>query len=80
MGFTRNEQMGCSEAFRGNANGSKHPRNFTSHVGTPQNVSSENMTRPGELQKYPKKESCGFERIYGCLYVDFEAILDFEEK
>ena len=54
LGFTRNEQMGCSEAFQGNANGAKHPRNVTSHVSFPRNVSGKNMTRPGEFQKYRK--------------------------
>ena len=54
MGFTRNEQMGCSEDFRGNANGVEHPRKVTSHVDTPMNVSGENMTRPGKVQKCPK--------------------------
>ena len=51
FGFTRNEQMWCSEAFRGNTNGVKHPRNVTSHVGLPKNGSGENMTRLGEVQK-----------------------------
>ena len=31
LGFKRNEQMGCLEAYRGNANCAKHPRNVTSH-------------------------------------------------
>ena len=39
LGFTRNEQMGSSEAFRANTNGTKHSRNVTSHVGFPRNVS-----------------------------------------
>ena len=52
--FTRNEQMRCLDAFRGNANGDKHMRNVTSHVGTPRNVSGENMTRPREVQKRRK--------------------------
>ena len=26
FGFTRNKQIGCLEAFRGNANGAKHTR------------------------------------------------------
>ena len=54
LDFTRNEQMGCSEAFRGSEIGVKHPRNVTSHVGTPRNVSGENMTRPIEVQKCRK--------------------------
>ena len=55
MGFTINEQKGCSEAFRGNANCAKHPYNDTNHVGTPRNVSRENMTWPGEFKNVPKK-------------------------
>ena len=54
LGFTENEQMGCLEAFRYNANCTKHPRNFSSHIGTPRSVSEENMTKPGEVQKRPK--------------------------
>ena len=46
LGFTRNEQMRCSIAFRGNANGAKYPRNVTSHVGFPRNVSGEILTSP----------------------------------
>ena len=46
MGFTRNEQMGCLEAFRGNTNGSKHLHNVKSHVGFSRNVSGENMVEP----------------------------------
>ena len=38
LGFTRNEQMRCSESFRGNTNGAKHPRNITSHVEFPRKV------------------------------------------
>ena len=53
LGFTRNEQMGCLEIFRGNANGAKHPRNITSHVGFPRNVLGENMARAGEFQNCP---------------------------
>ena len=51
FGFTRNEQKGCLEAFGGNANGAKHTHNVRSHVDTPSNVSEENMTRSGEVQK-----------------------------
>ena len=51
LGFTRNEQMGCSEAFRGDENGAKNPHNVTSHFDTPWNVSGENMTRPEKVQK-----------------------------
>ena len=54
LGFTRNEQMGCSEAFGGNINGAKYPRNITSHVGFIRNVSEENMTRPEKVQTCPK--------------------------
>ena len=54
LGCMRNQQMGCLEIFRGNANGVKYTRNVTSHVGTPRNVSGENMTRPGKFQKCPK--------------------------
>ena len=32
--FTRNEQMGCLEAIRGNANGVTHTRNVTRHFNT----------------------------------------------
>ena len=39
LGFTRNEQMECLEAFRGNENGVKHTLNVISHVGTPGNFS-----------------------------------------
>ena len=39
LGFTRNEHMRCSKAFRGNANTAKYPDNVTSHVGSPKNVS-----------------------------------------
>ena len=52
MGFTRNEQMGCSEDFRVNENDATYPRNVTSHVGTPRNVSEGNMIRPEKVQKY----------------------------
>ena len=51
LSSTRNEQMRSSKPFRGNANGAKHPRNVISHIGSPKNVSRENMTRPGEIQK-----------------------------
>ena len=54
LGFTRNEQMGCLETFRGNSNGLKHPRNVTSYVNFPWNVSSENMTRAAKFQKCPR--------------------------
>ena len=56
LGFTKNKQIGCLEAFRGNANGVNHPRNVTSHVGSPRNVSGEYMIRSGEVQirKLPK--------------------------
>ena len=112
LGFTRNEQMGCLETFRDNANDANHLWiNVTSHIDFPRNVSGENMTMPGETQKCPKnsqnwrliytlsyipgvwapnatwcllwtwevigKESCGLERICGCLYVHFETILGF---
>ena len=43
--------MGCLEAFRGNTNGAKHPRNVTYHVGFPRNVSRENMTMPEKIKK-----------------------------
>ena len=43
--------MKCSDIFRDNAYGAKHTRNVTSHVGTPRNVSGENMTRPGKVKK-----------------------------
>ena len=111
LGFTRNKQMGCSEAFRCYTNGVKHPRNITSHVGLPRNVSGENMTKSREVKNVPKtakiegyiihafglsqgrapnttgyllgtwevigKESCGLERICGCIYDHFETILGF---
>ena len=51
LGFLRNEQMWCSETFRSNVNGTKHPCNVTRYFGFPRNVSGENMTRPGEVQK-----------------------------
>ena len=50
LGFTRNEQMGYSEAFRGNPNAAKYPRNVTRHVGFLGNVSGENITRFREVQ------------------------------
>ena len=53
LGFTRKEQMGCLEDFRGKENGSKHPRNITSHVIFSSNILGENMSRPGEVQKCP---------------------------
>ena len=46
--------MGYLEAFRGNTNGAKNPRNVTSHVGLPRNVSGENMTRSEKVQTCPK--------------------------
>ena len=52
--FTRNEQMGCLKAFRGNINCAKHRRNATSHFGFPRTVLKENMTRPWKFQKCPK--------------------------
>ena len=53
--FTRIKRTnGCSEAFRENANGVKHPCNVTSHVGTPKNVLGENMAWSGEVQKCRK--------------------------
>ena len=48
------DKMGCLEAFRGNANGAKHTRNFISHVGSPRNISWENMTWLREVQKCRK--------------------------
>ena len=57
LDYTRNEQMWCLEAFRGNANCAKHLRYITSHVGTPKNVSGENMTRLAEVKKMSKKRS-----------------------
>ena len=51
LGFTRNEQMMRSDVFRGSTNGAKHPRNVTSHISFPRNVSGENMNRPREVQK-----------------------------
>ena len=47
--------MGYLEALRGNTNGAKHTCNVTSHVGTPRNVSGENMTRLGEFKKMSQK-------------------------
>ena len=52
--FTRNELMGCSEAFQANANGVNHTPNVTSHVGTPMNILGENMTRDGKIKKCRK--------------------------
>ena len=52
--FTRNKQMGCSEAFHDNGNGAKHPRNVTSHFGTPRNVSGENTTRSEKSKNVQK--------------------------
>ena len=54
LGLSRNEQMGCSKAFRGNANGAEHPRKVISYDGTPMNVTRENMTRPKKVQKFHK--------------------------
>ena len=51
LDFTRNEQMRCSDASRGNTNGAKYPNNITSHVDFLRNVSGENMTRPGKVKK-----------------------------
>ena len=56
LGFARNEQMLFLETFRGNTNGVKHPRNNTSHVGFPKNVSEENMTRPRDRPKMSQKQ------------------------
>ena len=42
------------EAFQGNANCTKDQHNVASQVGTPRNVSGENMTRHGEVEKCPK--------------------------
>ena len=53
LGFTRKEQMRCSQVFRGN-NANGDTRNVTSDVGTPMNVIKENMTRPREVQKCRK--------------------------
>ena len=47
MGFTRNEQMGSSEAFLGKTNGTNVLRNIISHVGFLRNFSGENMPRSG---------------------------------
>ena len=54
LDFTRNEQIGCSKTFQGNANSVKHPHNVTSHVGTHRNVLGENMFRPEEIKKCSK--------------------------
>ena len=54
LGFTRNEQIGCSDAFQGNTNGATYPHNVTSHVNTPRNVSGKIVTKPVEVQKCPK--------------------------
>ena len=54
LDFTRNEQLGCFEAFRGNKNGVKHPRNVISHIGTSSDVSGENMTRPNKSKNVAK--------------------------
>ena len=55
--------MGCSDAFRGNANGAKYLRNVTSHVGAPKNISGEkyNQARrsPKISQKQPKLNATG---------------------
>ena len=70
LGFTRNEQMGCLEAFRGNANGVKHTRNVTSHVGILRNnVFGENITRPVEVQKCRK--NCQNWRLYNTRFRTF---------
>ena len=49
---------GCLEAFRGKANGFNPPRNITSHIGTPNNVSGEKNDEgrrsPNMSQKQPK--------------------------
>ena len=54
FGFHEKWTNGVFKGFQGNANGAEHPRKVTSHVGTPMNVSGENMTRPGKAQKSPK--------------------------
>ena len=51
LDFTRNEQMGCLEAFQGNTNSVKHLRNLTSHIGFPRNVWGEKWTLPRKVQK-----------------------------
>ena len=49
LGFTRNEQIRCSEAFRGNTKVTKHQRKVTTQVGFLRNISGENIIR--EVQK-----------------------------
>ena len=70
LDYKTNEQIGCLQAFQGNENGAKHPRNVTIHVGTPRNVSGEkyDQTRksPKMSQKHPKLKviihACGLFR------------------
>ena len=54
LGFTRNEQMGCLEVFRGNANGLKHPHNVTSHIELSRNVSGEKRPGSEKSKNVPK--------------------------
>ena len=54
LGFMRNEQMGCLEAFHGDTNGAKQPHNVTSPIGLSRNVLGENMNRPEKVQKCSK--------------------------
>ena len=48
--------MGRLEVFRGNINGAKQPRNVTSHVGLPRNVTGENMISPKKGTKMSKNQ------------------------
>ena len=54
FGFHEKWTNGVLEAFRGNANCAKVPRNVTSLVDTPRNVSRENMIMPEDVKKCPK--------------------------
>ena len=56
FGFHEKWTNGLIEAFQRNTNCAKHPRNITSHISTSKNVSGENMTRPGELNKMSPKQ------------------------
>ena len=54
FGFLEKWTNRVFRTFRDNANCAKHTNNVRSLVGTPTNVSRVNMTRTGEVQKYPK--------------------------
>ena len=52
--FHEKRANGVLEAFRGNANCAQDLHNVTNHVGSPRNISGENMTRPEKSKNVPK--------------------------